>query len=44
MDLENLRFPIGRASIPKEITQKDLARWIDTIEKFEEWSDLSRRD
>ncbi|MDC1374551.1 putative metal-dependent hydrolase [Polaribacter sp.] len=34
MDLENLRFPIGRASIPKEITQKDLARWIDTIEKF----------
>ena len=34
MDLENLRFPIGRASIPKEIEQKDLAHWISTIEKF----------
>ena len=34
MDLENLRFPIGRLSIPKEIKQKDIAQWITVIEKF----------
>ncbi len=34
MDLENLRFPIGRLSIPKEIKQKDIAQWITVIEEF----------
>ena len=36
MDLESLQFPIGRASIPKEITPKDLAHWISILEKFPE--------
>jgi hypothetical protein len=36
MDLESLQFPIDRASIPKEITPKDLAHWISILKKFPE--------
>jgi hypothetical protein len=34
MVLENLRFPIGRLSIPIEIKQKDIKHWITVLEEF----------
>ena len=40
MDLENLRFPIGRFRLPDEVTSQQIADWIDDIEsapnQFEE--------
>ena len=33
-NIENLRFPIGRLSIPEAITQKEVDGWISIIEQF----------
>jgi len=32
--LEQLRFPIGTANIPKKITQQHLTKWIAILENF----------
>lgn len=34
MDLEKLKFPVGRFSAPKEITAQQLEEWIGIIEEF----------
>ena len=36
MTLEKLRFPIGQASIPEKIKQKDIKHWISILEAFPE--------
>ncbi len=36
MNIEHLRFPVGRFSLPKDVTNKDRQSWIDTIEKLPE--------
>jgi uncharacterized damage-inducible protein DinB len=35
-DIEQLKFPIGRPTIPKKITEEQIANWITTIEDFPE--------
>lgn len=34
MDLETLKFPVGRFSAPKEITAQQLEEWVGIIEEF----------
>lgn len=34
MDLEQLKYPIGKPEIPSTITQRDLEKWISDIERF----------
>ncbi|PWG05139.1 YfiT family bacillithiol transferase [Polaribacter aquimarinus] len=34
MDLEKLKYPIGKANIPENISKKDLETWISDIERF----------
>lgn len=34
MDLEELKYPIGKANIPENITKKNLEIWISDIERF----------
>src|SRR5436190_24370535 len=34
VDLEQLRYPIGRFSYPKDFSEKDIAEWIQTIAAF----------
>ena len=34
MDIEKLKYPIGKANIPKIILKNDLQSWIQTIEEF----------
>jgi hypothetical protein len=34
LELEQLRYPIGRFSFPEEINEKDINKWIDVLEHF----------
>lgn len=34
MDLEQLKYPIGKVEIPTTISQKDIDKWISDIERF----------
>ncbi len=34
MDIEQLRFPVGKFTLPTEITKHDIDEWIDIIEAF----------
>jgi len=34
MNIETLKYPIGKAVIPKHITKKNLEHWISDIERF----------
>ncbi len=34
IDIEKLKFPIGKFTKPERITSKDIEAWIDDIEKF----------
>ncbi|MDU8885438.1 putative metal-dependent hydrolase [Yeosuana sp. MJ-SS3] len=33
-ELEQLRYPIGRFSLPEAITENEIAQWIDILEQF----------
>lgn len=34
IDLESLRYPIGKLNVPKEVSQGQIEEWIETIESF----------
>ncbi len=34
IDIEQLKYPIGKTNIPKNITSENIKTWISTIEKF----------
>lgn len=34
MDIEQLKYPIGKAEIPEHITQKNIDDWISILERF----------
>lgn len=34
IDIESLRYPIGKLNVPKEISQDQIAKWIDDIAEF----------
>lgn len=49
MDLERLKYPVGKPNYPKEIIQNDISNWIRVIERFptkveEELSSLSEQE
>ena len=33
-NIEDLKYPIGQFTVPEEISNTDIEKWIDTIEKF----------
>lgn len=34
MNLEQLKYPIGKPKIPKEINNQDIERWLETLDTF----------
>ena len=44
MDLEKLKYPIGKTKLPTSITDKDLEEWISVLEKFPQELEFLTKD
>ena len=44
MDLEKLKYPIGKTKIPTSITDKDLEEWISVLERFPQELEFLTKD
>lgn len=34
LDIESLRYPIGKLNVPKDVSKEQISEWIETIESF----------
>lgn len=34
LDIESLRYPIGKLNVPKDVSKEQVSEWIETIESF----------
>ncbi|MCG2587310.1 YfiT family bacillithiol transferase [Rhodohalobacter sulfatireducens] len=34
VDIESLRYPVGKLNVPKDVSKEQISEWIDTIELF----------